>query len=75
MIVRRLLDRIEDSRTGEIIPKVFQTKISEEIHKQNVGVAESWATVFLRPIRGTGRPNRSQKTPARRCLTAAGARN
>ena len=41
MIVRRLLDRIEDSRTGEIIPKVFQTKISEEIHKQNVGVAES----------------------------------
>lgn len=41
MIVRRLLDRIEDSRTGEIIPRVFQTKISEEIHKQNVGVAES----------------------------------
>lgn len=40
MILRNLLDRIEDSRTGEIIPKAFQTNIPPEAREQTREVAE-----------------------------------
>lgn len=40
MILRQLLDRIEDSRTGEILPEVFKTKISEPVRRQNKEVVD-----------------------------------
>lgn len=40
MILRHLLDRIEDSRTGEIIPRVFHTGIPPEACEQTREVAQ-----------------------------------